>query len=205
MADRKFLDTAYGLDNPDHTRSFYDDWAESYDAEISENGYATPRRCAQALAKEARDLMAPVLDLGCGTGLSGLALRAAGFGAVDGAEPSAEMRVRAEQTGAYRAIHEIEPEEPLPFAAGAYAHINAAGVISPGHAPPETMDKALAILPVGGCLVFSLNDHALAETEYPQRVEDLIAGGAADLVFREHGPHLPGIDLESTVHVLKKR
>lgn len=204
MTERQFLDTAYGLENMDKTRSFYDDWAATYDAEIERNGYATPRRCAEALARHA-DLTAPLLDLGCGTGLSGIALRAAGFTTVDGAEPSAEMRSRAEACGAYRAIHAIEPEDPLPFEPGTYAHVVAAGVISPGHAPPEAMDKALAILPPGGCLVFSLNDHALEEAPYPDRATALVSGGVAELLHREHGPHLPGIGLESTIYVLKKR
>lgn len=206
MTDRKFLDTAYGLEDDAATRAFYDDWAASYDAEIAENGYATPRRCAEALAAQAPDHDAPILDLGCGTGLSGVALRAAGFATIDGAEPSAEMRARAEsRTGVYRALRAIEPDDPLPFAPGSYAHVAAVGVISPGHAPPETVDKALAILPPGGCLVFSLNDHALEEAPYPGKVEEVIAAGHAELAFSEHGDHLPGIGLRSTVYVLRKR
>ena len=206
MTDRKFLDTAYGLETDDQTRAFYDDWAATYDAEIAENGYATPRRCAEALAAHAGDLSAPVLDLGCGTGLSGVALRAAGFETIDGAEPSAEMRERASaRTGVYRAITGIEPEDPLPFEPSAYAHVAAVGVISPGHAPPETIGKALAILTPGGCLVFSLNDHALEETAFPERADDAVASGTAELAFREHGDHLPGIGLRSTVYVLRKR
>ncbi len=73
----KFLDKVYDAKGTDETRALYDDWAASYDAEIAENGYATPRRCAEALAGFATDPSLPVLDFGCGTGLSGLALRAA--------------------------------------------------------------------------------------------------------------------------------
>lgn len=203
MTGKRFLDGAYDLPDTATTRAFYDDWAASYDAEIAENGYATPRRCAKALAAIA-DAGAPVLDLGCGTGLSGVALAAAGFTAIDGAEPSAEMRARAEARGVYRAVLAIEPDDPLPFTAGAYAHVVAAGVISPGHAPPETVDKVLAILPPGGCLVFSLNDHALAEPEFPGKADQVVADGTARLVQRDHGPHLPGIGLEATVYVLQK-
>ena len=203
MTEKRFLEGAYDLSDAATTRDFYDDWAASYDAEIAENGYATPRRCAEALMAAAGP-GDPVLDLGCGTGLSGVALAAAGFTVIDGAEPSAEMRARAEARGAYRAVHRIEPEDPLPFGRGTYSHVVAAGVISPGHAPPETVDKALAILPRGGCLVFSLNDHALAEPEFPGKAGEVVSTGAAQLLFREHGPHLPGIGLEATVYVLRK-
>ncbi|MEM1160225.1 MAG: methyltransferase domain-containing protein [Pseudomonadota bacterium] len=205
MTDRKFLDTAYDLEDASATQSFYEDWAASYDAEIKENGYATPRRCAEALAARVPDRAAPVLDLGCGTGLGGLALRAAGFTTIDGSEPSDQMLDGARKLdGVYRDLIRTEIETPLPFAPGTYAHIFAAGVIAAQHAPPETVDAALAILPEGGCLVFSLNDHTMQDPAFPAKVDEVIANGTGTLLFREHGPHLPGIGLESTVFVLQK-
>ena len=81
----------------------------------------------------------------------------------------------------------------------------AVGVISPQHAGPGTVDAALALLEPGGCLVFSLNDHALEHPEFPGKVAEVTGAGTADLVFEEHGEHLPGIGLRSTVYVLKKR
>ncbi|MEM7189226.1 MAG: methyltransferase domain-containing protein [Pseudomonadota bacterium] len=205
MADKKFLDNAYGLDDEKAMHSFYADWAASYDAEIKENGYATPRRCAEALAGLIPDLSAPILDMGCGTGLSGIALRAAGFSTVDGSEPSDEMLAGARKLdGVYRQLIQTELETPLPFAPGTYAHIQAAGVIAAQHAPPETIDTALSVLPSGGCLVFSLNDHTMEDVSFPEKVDEVVANGTGMLLFREHGPHLPGIGLESTVFVLQK-
>ena len=200
MTERRFLDHAYGLPDRQATADFYADWAASYDAEIAENGYATPARCAAALAARG----APVLDVGCGTGLSGLALRAAGFKTIDGTDLSAEMLARAATRGVYRRLFRGELADPLPVGPGAYANAAAVGVVSPGHAPPETVDAVLAILPAGGCLALSLNDHALAESAFPGRIERLVARGAAEPVFREHGRHLPGIGLEATVYVLRK-
>ena len=51
MADRGsgYLSGAYGLEGSAATIGFYDEWAASYEAEIRENGYATPARCAAAL------------------------------------------------------------------------------------------------------------------------------------------------------------
>lgn len=203
MSGRRFLDSAYDLPDRRATAGFYADWAASYDAEIAENGYATPARCAEALAVHGADPAAPVLDIGCGTGLSGLALRAAGFQAVDGTDFSAEMLAGAERRGVYRRLFQGDLAESLP-APGAYANAVAVGVINPGHAPPETLDAVLAILPAGGLFVFSLNDHALADPSFPERVERLVADGAAELVSSEHGPHLPGIGLGATVYVLRK-
>jgi predicted TPR repeat methyltransferase len=204
MAERRFLDEAYDLTDRQATAAFYGGWAASYDAEIADNGYATPARCAAALAARAADPAAPVLDIGCGTGLGGLALAAAGFGTIDGTDLSAEMLARARARGVYRRLFRGDLADPLPVGAGVYANAAAVGVVSPGHAPPETLDAVLAILPSGGCLVLSLNDHALADPAFPGRIDRLIADGAAELALREHGPHLPGIGLEATVFVLRK-
>ena len=61
MAD-KFLDKVYGTTDADATRELYDDWSESYDIEIAENGYQTPARLARAMAQNCRDLNQPLLD-----------------------------------------------------------------------------------------------------------------------------------------------
>ena len=206
MADKKFLSGVYGLDSPQATQSLYDDWAATYETEIEENGYATPGRCAAALAAAAEDISAPVLDLGCGTGLGGAALRAAGFTMVDGSDLSKQMLAEAaKRAGVYCDLIHTEIADPLPFAPGAYANVMAAGVISPQHAPAETIDAVLEMLPTGGCLAFSLNDNAIEDPAFPGKVHQVTASSAADLVFEEHGPHLPGIGLEATVYVLRKR
>ena len=191
------LDRAYDVSTPEETRALYEDWAATYDAEVAEKGYATPARCAEALARHA-PLIEPVLDIGCGTGLSGIALRARGFGAVDGADPSPEMLTRAEATGAYRGVRLSDPDDP--FEPGAYRIITAVGVIGAGAAPATLFDAAWDALPEGGLLCLSLNDHALAVPEFPARIE----ARRDHLLFEEYGPHLPGIDLMSRVYVLEK-
>ena len=204
MTDKTFLDNAYDLPDAKATQSFYDDWAESYDAEIAENGYATPTRCAEALARHLTDPGAPVLDIGCGTGLSGVALKMQGFTQIDGTDLSSEMLERAGERFIYRNLFAGDMNRPLPVPDGLYTAATAVGVINPGHAPPETIDGVLDMLPTGGYLVFSLNDHALAEPAFPAKVDEVVTSGRAACLEREHGEHLPGIGLKSTVFVLQK-
>lgn len=205
MAGRTYLDKAYGLGDAESTRAFYADWAATYDAEVKANGYVTPDRCAKALAGALADPGAPILDIGCGTGLSGIALREAGFTTVDGTDLSQEMIDIATHRGdIYRELFLGLARDPLPIPPGQYDNAAAIGVFSPGHAPPETMDIVMGFLPKGGCFVFSLNDHALEDPSYARKIEQVIADGTAEQAFREHGPHLPGIGLESTVIVLRK-
>lgn len=203
MTDR-FLDKAYGHGGGEEARRFYDEWAASYDEEIAENGYATPRRCAEALIAAGAEPDWPILDVGCGTGLSGAALRLAGFTRIDGVDPSPEMLKRAELRRLYRMLREIDPAAPLTAPAGIYRAAVAVGSMSPGLAPPEAIDQALAFLPSGGVLVFSLNDHAVEDGAHLARLRDVVDAGAAAIAVKEHGEHLPKIGLKSWVYALRK-
>lgn len=199
-----FLDKAYGARDTASTRQLYDDWSASYDAEITENGYATPGRCAQALALHTPDPTQPILDFGCGTGLSGLALRLAGFEVIDGLDLSAEMLEGARAKGVYRSLDQIAGDTALPHAPGTYAAIAAIGVIGAGAAPLSTFDTIMDGLATSGLFVFSFNDHALADPAFDGRVTRAVDEGAARLLLREYGPHLPGIDINANVYVLEK-
>lgn len=200
----KFLEKTYGCETPDATRDHYDKWAASYDAEIAENGYATPSRCAQALTRHLAEKSAPVLDFGCGTGLSGLALAREGFTLIDGLDPAAGMLAEAEKRGLYRNLLQIEPGADIPGQPGAYAAIAAIGVIGVGAAPPSVLDQIAAALAPGGLLVFSLNDHALADADCAAKRDALLASGTLRQVEQSYGDHLPGIDLKSSVYVFEK-
>ncbi|MFV0513200.1 MAG: class I SAM-dependent DNA methyltransferase [Jhaorihella sp.] len=204
MSD-KFLGKTYGLETPKATRDHYEEWAATYDAELAENGYATPDRLAAALWRQLPDPKAGILDFGCGTGLSGLALRRAGFKIVDGMDPSAGMLEGARAKGVYRDLSLLDLADRTPIAEGAYGAIVAAGVISVGAAPPATLDLLMRALARGGILALSLNDHALADPAYIGRLNEWLDSGAAKLLSCEHGPHLPGIGLKATVYIIEKK
>lgn len=200
------LGSVHGLKSSDEARAFYDAWAEGYEDELAQAGYAAPQRCAAALARFAADRTAPVAEFGCGTGLGGLALRAAGFDCIDGFDLSEAMRARAADKHVYRHLAPIDlAQQPLAIEPGLYANAAAIGVVNPAHMPATVIDAMLAILPPGGCLVFSLNEHAAADGSVRGRVCELTDTGAADLLLAEDGEHLPGSRLAATVYVLRRR
>ena len=201
---REFLNEVYDARDADETRALYDDWSDSYDKEVGSNGYATPGRCAEALAQFLKDQTRPILDFGCGTGLSGLALKLAGFETIDGVDLSEEMLAKARAKRLYRNLKVIEAGADLPVIGGDYAAIAAIGVIGAGAAPISVFDDLMSALDRGGYLVMSLNDHALQDRANEARISEWTDCCAARLLFRESGPHLPGFGLNSNVYVLEK-
>ena len=208
------LGTSYDLVTGEQTLDHYEAWAETYDQEIGmDKGYAQPVRCATALASmigaSSSDTAPPppgsrVLDVGCGTGLSGLALRDVGFTDLDGCDFSPPMLERADATGVYRRLFEADLNEGLDIADATYDAATAVGVFSFGHIRPSALRDVLRTVRAGGAVVVGLNDHFWDEGDFPAELDAIEADGTATVVSREHGEHLPGAGIEGWVIVLVK-
>ena len=199
----EYLRNVYNLATQADTDEYYTKWAASYDDELIRQGYQTPQRCAEAL----RHFVAPdaaVLDIGCGTGLSGAALASAGLTDLVGTDVNAQMLDVARAAGIYRRTWVTDIDDPFPFARGAYDAIAAVGVIGVGAAPASLLRLALEALAIGGHLVFSYNDHALEVPEFTDALVDVVSSGLAEQEFAEHGTHIEGLGSMSTVFVLRR-
>ena len=200
---KTYLDKIYSADSTD-LRPFYDQWAQSYDQEVGENGYITPLRIAEALARHVKDLSIPILDYGCGTGISGQAFQEAGFVTIDGMDISDEMLEVAAQKKIYRRLKLFAPETGPDVKLGAYKIIAAVGVIGAGAAPLAELDQIMALLAPKGLLVFSFNDHTLEDPAYDGRVENYVKQGQAALHLKDYGDHLPKQKINSNIYILEK-
>ena len=203
------LGHSYALETSIETLAHYEAWADTYDKEISEElGYAQPVRCAAALsAAVGTNHWTPtgrVLDVGCGTGLSGLALKQAGFTNLDGCDFSAPMLDRAAATGIYQQLFEADLNEGLDVPDETYDAVAAVGVFSFGHIQPSALREMLRVVRLNGPVVIGLNDHYWDLGTFQSEVDAIETDGVATLVFREHGDHLPGADIQGWVVVLAK-
>ena len=197
-----FLGTAYDLETGEQTLDHYQRWAGTYDQEVGvDNGYAQPARCAAALARVASSCD-HVLDVGCGTGLSGVAMRDVGFTRLDGCDFSPPMLERAAETGVYRQLFEADLNAGLDIDGDAYDHAVAVGVFSFGHIRPDALREVLRVVRAGGAVVVGVNDHFWEVGELPAELDAIEADGLASVASREHGEHLPGAAIMGWVIVL---
>ena len=102
-----------GTTDPDEVADRYDEWAETYDDELVSWSYQAPGIAAEMVGTHQPDARS-VLDVGCGTGLVGKALRARGIAArIIGLDISqASLRV-AQRTGAYDEVKRANLQQPL--------------------------------------------------------------------------------------------
>ena len=201
---KSFFDRAYRTNTQQAVEELYDDWAGTYDRDLTDSGYVTPRRCAAALAGILADRQAPIFDFACGTGMSGAALAEQGFDILDGVDLSDAMLQQADRRGIYRRLRKVQPDEALGIRPGDYAAITAVGAISPGAAPASYVDELLSGLAPGGLLVLSYNDLTLPVPGFLSRLERAIDEGRVRQRFREHGDHILQRGSKSTVYVLEK-
>jgi len=190
--------------DPVDTIQVYTEWADSYDSDLAMRGYFTPVRIAKALGSYKDNISGPILDFGCGTGISGLALAEEGFAQIHGTDITPEMLKKAEAKSIYEKLWLSNPGDP-PAQPGTYQLIVAAGVISLGAAPAETLSDVLDALSSGGILALSFNDPTLENGNYDKVLSGEIEERRATVLFREHGPHLRDLDMGSDVIILQKR
>jgi len=186
------------------TRALYAEWAAEYEADMTLVGYVTPDRIARLAAGLVADLNAPVLDYGCGTGLSCQAMHRAGFTTLDGMDISPEMLAYAQSKNIYRAVIQGTAGSLGDIKPGDYGLIIAAGVISLGAAQPETLNLLLDHLASEGLLVFSYNQPTLNDPGFMDRLAAVQSAGIASLKAEESGPHMAAKGVKSTIFALQK-
>ena len=134
----------------------YNAWATTYDRDVGLLEYASPLAVAESVCRQIRNKDARLLDVGAGTGLVGELLRHRGYHQLIGLDCSQGMLRQAVQKGHYQLLCRMALGQPLGFPDRCFDAIVAAGVFTPGHAPPESLLELIRVLRPGGMMIFSL-------------------------------------------------
>jgi len=147
-----------------YVRDLFDQYAARFDADLEGRlGYRTPTLLAALVEATgiAPDATRRVLDLGCGTGLSGVALKPFAR-RLEGLDLSPRMLAEARKRGLYDALHEADLLDWLPPRRAAFDLIAAADVLNYlGDLGPALRAIAQALAP-DGVAAFSLESGAEA-------------------------------------------
>ena len=148
--------------------SFYDKNAVAYEKSLRELGYKDTtdygaNSLLQHLQENIKDKSVDqfeVLDLGCGSGLTGVSLNQSGFKKVDGVDPAKGMLQKATERNVYRNVVEgiITDTQKLSFGDAQYDGVLCIGCFTRGHIVlKDGLEEILRILKNGGIAVYTVS------------------------------------------------
>ncbi len=171
------LEQVYSAKTDTELTRAYASWSGDYDRETAASGYCLPFMIAAWVARYVPRAAGPLLDAGCGTGLSGPYLRALGYDDIDGLDFSADMLAIAWTRNAYAALTQAALGGPLPWADGHFAAFFSTGVFTEGHAPASSLDELVRITRAGGHAVFTVRDVVLESGGFRHKFAELEQAG----------------------------
>lgn len=154
----------------DRSDDIYDEWADTYDANLlGDFGYTGHTIAAEALLERITDTHASIVDYGCGTGLVGERLHAAGYPAIDGVDYSPSMLDICREKGSYRAMIKADLTRPLDIPDATYDAMICAGVMGAGHLVPEHFAELFRTVKPGGPIILFGNGTPYVDEGYAER------------------------------------
>lgn len=155
------LDSVYGAGSPEALGDAYAAWAASYDSETASLGYLLPFLIAAWVTRYVPAGEGPLLDAGCGTGLTGPQLRALGYHDLVGLDLSDDMLKVAAGRQAYGELKKAMLGGPLPWPDRHFRAFFSTGVFTIGHAPASGLHELVRITKSGGHAIFTVRDRVL--------------------------------------------
>ena len=171
------LDAVHSARDARAVSAAYAAWAATYDRETAELGYLLPFLIAAWVARYVPRGEGPLLDAGCGTGLSGPQLKALGYGTIAGLDLSEEMLKIAAGRDSYNDLKQATLGERLPWPDGHFRAFFSAGVFTMGHAPAAGLRDLVRVTRAGGHAVFTVRDQVFEAGGFQAVFDELEAAG----------------------------
>ena len=159
----------YSSQNNSELSERYDEWAKDYDKDLSEVfGWIAPKTASDYLAKYV-EANSNVLDAGAGTGLVGLALAEHGFQNLTAMDLSEGMLKEARSKNVYKSFDQMTLGEHLDYETNSFDAVITVGVMTLGHAGPESFDELIRITKPQGYIVFTIRTDVYLENGFKEK------------------------------------
>ncbi len=178
--------------NSEDVAKYYDNWSRDYDDTLAEWHYDAPEQVASMLMAELSPTSV-ILDAGCGTGLSGKALRSVGFETVDGIDVSSRSLKSAGMSGAYSTLRLMDMQQfPLPIPDNQYDGLACVGVLTYLIDTSGILREFSRMVRSGGIVVLTQRTDLFEKRKFRSVLKGLSdAGWIKHVRISEPRPYLP--------------
>ena len=179
------LDEAYSVQSPEDNKRLYAKWAATYDSSfVDAKQYRYPKAISEVFDQVVTDSVARVLDIGTGTGLTGMYLsRLRPDVVLDGMDISPEMlkqaalKTRTNGSAVYRQLYERDLTQDVLNENAPYEALISSGTFTHGHLGPECLRNLLPLLANNGWLVVGVNNEHFEAKAFAAQLDSLVLLG----------------------------
>ncbi|WP_321495189.1 class I SAM-dependent methyltransferase [uncultured Desulfobacter sp.] len=183
---------AQGSQESNEVEEYYNTWGKDYEDSVKNWDYDAPEKAA-ALLNKFKHVDGTVCDAGCGSGLTGEALNAAGFKSVVGFDLSPDFAAVAKEKGVYEDVHIVNMhEKPFCYEDNQFANLICIGTLTYIEDVPEVVREFARITTPGGMVIFSHRTDMI-DDEFTGKLEAIKADKVLEEVhISDPKPYLPG-------------
>lgn len=200
------IERVYNTKTVEDCRVAYDEWAEQFNGDIALQDYVAPMHVARALVDAGAKLQGEILDAGCGTGLSGVALVNAGAKTMDGLDLSPGMLKVAAKTGIYRSLAPADLSKPIPDTRDeSYDIVTCVGTLTHGHVKPvPALREFVRVVRRGGYIAATILDDIWESDGYAAEVKRLEEQKLVEVMSTASKDYRKAAGVSAMILVLRK-
>lgn len=178
MAYPEECEVIYTKSTSQDVKSHYNEIAEGYNTFLQETNYVLSDLVAQEVVDFYHDVAARVVDIGCGTGKLGIALKTLKKGMIiDGIDFSNSMLDIAKETEVYDALYSVDVKTNLFEITKKYDALISSGVFTPGHLDHNDLLNLVDLVNPQGRVFVSVKKDYFDSTGFDSALDEAVSNG----------------------------
>ena len=154
---KKWLDIVYNEKSSIKLKQHYKSWANNYDQDLIDWGYAYPSQLKKIMSHDIRvKKNSKILDAGCGTGLVAEALSDMNFKNIIGLDYSMDMLNVAKDKKIYTRLVQESLNKKTSLRSNQFDIVLCTGVLTSGHVGAKAINELIRVTKNKGYLILSI-------------------------------------------------
>ena len=169
---KKWLDIVYNEKNSIKLKQHYKSWANDYDQDLIDWGYAYPSQLKKIISQDIKlKKSSKILDAGCGTGLVAEVLGDMNFKNIVGLDYSLDMLKIAKDKKIYTRLIQESLNKKTSLRSNQFDVVLCTGVLTSGHVGAKAINELIRVTKNKGYLILSIAESIYEKLGFKDEIE----------------------------------
>ena len=169
---KKWLDIVYNEKSSIKLKQHYKFWADDYDQDLVNWGYAYPSQLKKIMSKDIKVKKdSKILDAGCGTGLVAQVLSDMNFKNIVGLDYSIDMLKIAKNKKIYKRLIQESLNKKTSLRSNQFDIVLCTGVLTSGHVGAKAINELIRVTKNKGYLILSIAESIYEKLGFKYEIE----------------------------------